>query len=187
MATPSTLEILLAAHRAELVAFVARRAGAGVSAEDVVQQVALQALAQTAQLRDARSGRAWLFRIARNVLADQYRAPASRLPALGAESATSQPDEAFACGCVLANLRHLSPEHTAILNRVVFDGASIPEVARALGISANAATVRVHRAREGLKRRLRAHCGTESVRACLDCICVERGCCGLPRRQTTQA
>ena len=174
---PSLVEGLLVRHRAELVAFVARRAVRGVSAADVLQQVAVRALAQAGQLRDARAGRAWLFRIARNVLADQYRATASRTLALGGDPPASATDE-FACACVLTNLRQLSPEHTAILNRVVVEGASIPEAARELGISSNAATVRVHRAREALKRRLRAHCGTESVRACLDCICGERGCCG---------
>jgi len=171
------LAALLVAHRAELLAFVERRASGHVSAEDVVQKVALRALRGAHQLRHAHSGRAWLFKITRHVLAEEFRgSQPSSASALGTDAATETIPE-FGCGCVAANVQHLRPDHAAILTQVAVDGVSLIEVASELGISVNAATVRLHRARGALKERLRSHCGTTSLRACLDCACVERSCC----------
>jgi RNA polymerase sigma-70 factor, ECF subfamily len=54
--------------RAELLAFL-RRAGAGAEAEDLVQETFLRALRQP----PGRSARAWLYRVALNLLRDQRR------------------------------------------------------------------------------------------------------------------
>src|SRR5688572_25534134 len=67
------LDSLVRQHRSELVAFVRRRAGHLVDPDDVVQQAVVRALARVDQLRDAAHGRAWLFRIVRNVLIDELR------------------------------------------------------------------------------------------------------------------
>jgi RNA polymerase sigma-70 factor (ECF subfamily) len=174
-AAPS-IETLLAAHRDELVAFVERRLGSRAVADDVVQQAAVRALVAANELRDARSGRAWLFRITRRLVADHLR---SRLDAPLLDELASEDDDTaeFGCACVLANLEHLKPEFAHILRRVVFETAPLSAVASELGITVNAATVRLSRARTALKERLRAHCGTNSLRACLTCTCEERGCC----------
>jgi len=171
------VKALLVAHRDELIAFAVRRAGGKQAAEDVVQLAALRALASAAQLRDPQAGRAWLFRITRSVLAEQYRRRHVAASSASTSDGSPERDEVFGCRCVLANLKRCKPEHAEILGRVVVDGVSIASAAGELGITVNAATVRVHRARESLKQRLRAHCGTDSLRACLDCSCAERGCC----------
>src|SRR5262245_8898462 len=54
--------------RAELLSFL-RRAGAGSEAEDLVQETFLRALKQP----PGRSARAWLYRVALNLLRDQRR------------------------------------------------------------------------------------------------------------------
>lgn len=176
----SVVDVLLAAHREELIAFVTRRVDDQLVAEDIVQQTALRAVANACQLRDPSAGRAWLFRITRTILAEHYRRRRSTESLRRAADEAVDHDEVFACSCVLANLKSLKPEYAEILSRVVLDGVPITNAAGELGISANAATVRVHRAREALKTRLREHCGTDSLRACLDCSCAERGCCTEP-------
>lgn len=176
MNTPAaSVETLFAAHRGELVAFAERRLGSHALAEDVVQQAALRALGGVEALRDPQSGRAWLFTIVRRLLVDHFR---TRLEAKLTREPEAEVDAAdFGCSCVLANVAQLKPEFAHVLRRVVFEEAPLATVATELGLSTNAATVRLSRARAALRDQLRAHCGTESLQACLDCACDERGCC----------
>lgn len=51
------------------------------------------------------------------------------------------------------------------------EGASVAEAAARLGITPGNAAVRVHRARQALKQRLEAACGTCTEHGCLDCSC----------------
>ena len=69
----------------------------------------------------------------------------------------------------------MSATHQEILRRVDLGEESLTAVAAELGISPNTAAVRLHRARKGLSEALLAHCGTSSLRACLDCGCEEAG------------
>jgi len=78
---------------------------------------------------------------------------------------------------VVAQVEALPPAQAALLERVIIEGANVAELATELGITRNNAWVRLHRARQALKARLKDHCGTDSLRQCLDCGCVERGCC----------
>ena len=71
----------------------------------------------------------------------------------------------------------LKPEYTEILRRVVLDGAPLPGVAAELGLTTNNASVRLHRARAALRKRMAEHCGTLRARSCTECGCAERGCC----------
>jgi len=170
---------LLELHARELREFVQRRAGALASADDVVQQVAARALDRAAQLHAPERGRAWLFRIARNVLADELRARRRAALPLREEGVQAEPSEpgGQSCRCVLAQVETLKPAYAQLLERTVLQGVPVKRVAAELGITANNAMVRLHRARAALRAQLRAHCGTESIAACLDCICDERGCC----------
>jgi RNA polymerase sigma-70 factor, ECF subfamily len=174
----ATMNWLLAEHRAELLSFVRARVREPVAAEDVVQQVAAKALTHTEQLRDSSSGRAWLFRITRNVLADELsRTRPSPLELNDDRIVARDESTAKRCGCVLVLAKTLKPEYSSILNLVFVEGMSVSEAANDLGIASNSATVRLHRARRALRRRLHEHCGTNSLRECADCGCEERGCC----------
>ena len=176
---PSALvERLLAQHRIELLAFVRSRGRGRVVAEDVVQQVAVQALNNAERLRDPSSGRAWLFRITRNVLADELRRPRPiEVEIIDDQLADEVDDEGERCACVLTVVQGLKPEYSSLLARVVVEDQPVSDVAKALGITANNAMVRLHRARTALKQRLIDHCGTDSLRACLNCACDENGSC----------
>jgi RNA polymerase sigma-70 factor (ECF subfamily) len=177
--TSSIVESLLAAHRATLGVFAERRLGSRAAAEDVVQQASVRALGRADQLRDAGAGRAWLFQITRRLVVDQLREQAVR----NARSESAVPlrgwqDAEFGCACVIANLHRLPDADAHLLRRSIIDGASAAVLAPELGVSTNAAAVRLSRARAALRDQLRKHCGTASLRECIDCACNTRGCCG---------
>jgi RNA polymerase sigma-70 factor (ECF subfamily) len=167
-AVPEALE----ERREELVAFARRRVGE--RAEDVVQDAAVRALRSADQLAQPEAARAWLFSIVRHLSSE----PAGRVMEEVSESVpverTEPPDS---CDCVMKQVEALPTSHAELLRRVTVEGAPVNELAKELGITPNALWVRLHRAREALKTQLEKHCGTTSFRACLDCGCLERGCC----------
>lgn len=174
----TVVESLIRSLRAELTAFVRKRAGHLIDPDDVVQEASIRALAHIDQLRDPARGRAWLFRIVRNVLADDLRRLGVPVREVKEEDIASVVDEpSNPCRCALTLAKSLKPEYSDILERVVVDDAPIVAVATDLGVTPNNATVRLHRARRALREVLEEHCGTVSLRACMSCVCDERGCC----------
>lgn len=159
-------------RREELVAFARRRVGE--RAEDVVQDAAVRALRHAEQLSDPAAARAWLFSIVRHLSSEAPGRVSEEVP----ENVTAENDDApDSCNCVMKQVEALPKPHADLLQRVTVDGAQISELARELGVTPNALWVRLHRAREALKTQLKQHCGTESFKSCLDCGCLERGCC----------
>lgn len=188
-AARAVVSALLETHRAELLAFARRRLESAQSAEELVQQVALKAMGAAQSLKDPAAGRAWLYRITRNALADVYaRRPQAKI---SLDLASAQGDELMArhgqvaqmalpeqiCRCVLTQTGTLKAEYQHMLQQVVLEGRAVTEVAQEMGITANNAAVRLHRARAALKKKLVSHCGTESLLHCMDCVCDERRCC----------
>jgi RNA polymerase sigma factor (sigma-70 family) len=168
----------LARNREALVAFVRKRAGHLVDPEDVVQQAAVRALARADDLRDPARARAWLYRIVRNVMADELRALGLPVHTTDADELSSpEPDTAETCRCSLALVGKLKPEYATLLERVVMQETPITELAPELGVTPNNAMVRLHRARRALRTLMSEHCGTTTGRECSSCECQERGCC----------
>lgn len=169
----SPIEAVIEQTRSEVLGFVRRRAGHLVSPEDVLQRAALRAWTHQTQLRDPRRARAWLFRIVRNVLVEELR----RLtPAIEAAQDDVTAEAAEVCRCALALAKSLKPEYSAILERVIVDETPVSALAPELGLTPNAATVRLHRARVALRVLVNAHCETDSLRDSFSCVCDERAC-----------
>jgi len=167
----------IADQRDRLLALVRRHAGPTVDADEVVQAAAERALARSEQLRDADRVEAWIARIARNAAIDELRRRNSAFIPLHDIELPAHEDHDVDCGCVLVQAAALKPEYALILKRVDIDGAAVTEIARELGLTANNAMVRLHRARKALRVAMVAHCGTASVQSCAQCGCRERGCC----------
>jgi DNA-directed RNA polymerase specialized sigma24 family protein len=74
-----------------------------------------------------------------------------------------------------AVLHRLKPEYADIVRAVELDERSIAHVANERGLTTNNATVRLHRARAALRRRLVEVCGACSEHGCLDCTCRRAG------------
>jgi RNA polymerase sigma factor (sigma-70 family) len=164
-------------QRPQLLALIRRRGGATAEAEDILQIAIERALTRSAQLRDPDRAEAWVARILRNVLIDELRKRREvNVSVDDLELATNAP-EGFDCDCVLAQITELKPEYAELLRRVIIDGATITHVAVELGMTANNAMVRLHRARKALRAQLESHCGTTSASMCADCGCRERRCC----------
>lgn len=69
----------------------------------------------------------------------------------------------------------LKDEYAGILRAVEMEGASVGDVAARLDITPRNAAVRLHRARQALRKRLETTCGTCTEHGCLDCSCSGSG------------
>jgi RNA polymerase sigma-70 factor (ECF subfamily) len=164
------------AERARYVDFLRRRVGP--DAEDVYQQSLLKAIERAGAVRDPAQATAWFWRVVRNAVADHHAARVSRdarHAALGASEEATPDEAAAACACALGLLPKLPPAYGEMLQRVDVDDERVVDVARDLGISADNAAVRLHRARKALRERLQGCCKASSMRACFECTCADEG------------
>ncbi|MGV8895914.1 MAG: RNA polymerase sigma factor [Rhodoglobus sp.] len=102
----------------------------------------------------------WLYRIAANVVANHRRKQASGMALLASlrpsDSAPSA-EEIVAADATLASAwGQLRPAEREVLALALVEDLAPAELAVALGVSVNAATIRVHRARTKLARLLAA-------------------------------
>ena len=151
------------AHRAALHRFVRRRVDDDATADDVVQDVALRALANQGALRDPASVRQWLYRITRNAIADHYRArrPHDPLPAdLAADDEPASARRELSA-CLRPLVDALPAPYRDAVRLSELDGLTQRETAARLGIGLSGAKSRVQRARAMLREGLLACCRVE--------------------------
>lgn len=172
------MEVLLA-ERDAFVRFVRARVESDAAAEEIVQSAFLRSLEHQGELRDGESATAWFYRILRNAVVDHYR----RRDAAGraAERVAAEMPEAIdevpadernrVCACVRALASSLKPEYAGMLEKVDVEGRSLGDVAEEEGITTNNATVRLHRARQALKKRVEDTCKSCAAHGCVDCTC----------------
>ena len=167
---------LLAENHGRFLDFLRRRVDSETVAEDILQDAYAKSLQKIDQVENDDSVVAWFYQLLRNAIADHYRK-------LGVErkahevferegEPTFEPElRQNICTCVSAVLPTLKPEYAAIVDAVELGERPIAEVAAEAGVTANNATVRLHRARVALRRRLVEVCGACSTHGCLDCTC----------------
>jgi RNA polymerase sigma factor (sigma-70 family) len=176
---PTRVAQILAENHARFLRFLERRVGGRELAEEILQDAFVRGLSHAGEIEDSESAVAWFYRLLRNALVDHYRRRDSERRAL--EAAAAQPAEPAAspddelmttvCACVDSMLATLKPDYADAIRRVDMHGESVSDFAHGQGITANNAAVRVHRARQALRRRLEESCGTCAEHACLDCSC----------------
>jgi len=176
-ATPDALRVLLDNH-SRFLAFLERRVGSRDDAEDILQDAFARSLERAPPMEDTTSAITWFYRVLRNALTDHYRRQDSRGRAtdrLAAETESStEADtelEAVVCACVMGLLETLKPEYGTALRRVELESASVRSYAEEVGITPGNAGVRLHRAREALRKQLVRCCGVCQEHGCLDCAC----------------
>lgn len=164
-------------HR-KFLAFVEKRVGDRALAEDILQDAFVKSLEKQDAVRDETSAVAWFYQLLRNSIIDQYRRRETRSKALEAlavelKDAVEPPPELrdAICGCVSEIAATLKPEYAEAIRRVDLDETPLQTFATEAGITTNNAAVRVFRAREALRKQVKAACGTCAEHGCVECTC----------------
>jgi len=164
--------------RQKFLGFLTKRISSREQAEDILQSAFVRAIKHGGEIRDEESAVAWFYRMLRNAVIDEYRRGAfsdSALEKLAREMEDAHvppPDiRDEVCQCVSAILKDLKPEYREALELVDIEEASLADLAQKTGISANNAAVRVHRAREALRKQVKLTCGVCATHGCVDCRC----------------
>mgnify|MGYP001266357337 CR=1 FL=1 len=174
MPTEATTEEVWARFHASLTRFVSRRVKRPVDVDDIVQQVFVRVHVGLPRLRDQDRVHAWIFRTARNAIADYYRAPGARREiavgdlgdvdaAAGVPVGADEDTGAMAelSRCLEPLLAGIPARDVAILNLIEVEGLSQAAAARQAGISLSGMKSRVQRARARLRDAVEDCCRVE--------------------------
>lgn len=158
--TPSCITRAWAAHEAELRRWLRARLRDPADADDLMQELFIKALRQGARFCDVRNARAWLFEVARNLLADSLRVARDtvELPETLIDETEELPAVDALTACLPAVLAELSDADRDIITRCDLEGLPQADYAAQHGLSLSAAKSRVQRARERLRARLAEAC-----------------------------
>jgi RNA polymerase sigma factor (sigma-70 family) len=161
---PDALERFYREHVEAVQRFVARRVDDPYLAADLTADVFVAAIESARSYsRNRGAPVAWLFGIARNVVAGEHRRNAKELRAAARFRGQELVDEEDLVALheridaesrsrsLYKELLRLSAGERAVLELVALDGLTVGEAARALGIGPVAARVRLHRARRLLQ------------------------------------
>jgi RNA polymerase sigma-70 factor (ECF subfamily) len=200
MTTPIETERVWHQLHEALVIFVRRRVSSDQDAEDIVQDVFVRIHTQLGTLRHTESMHAWVYKIARNAIADHYRGRARTEHMV--EAARIQVDDGGPVGDAEA-LAEPSPELDSCLNELIGElpqsyadalrmtelgDMTQQEAATSLGLSVSGMKSRVQRGRRQLEVLLGQCCHFELDRrkgiidyepleggGCADCDCRSDG------------
>lgn len=174
---------LVETHR-DLLAFLQRRLRNREEAEEVLQRFSVRALERAAELRDVRTVRGWLGRILATTIVDHQRRAirhrrreiAMEQEALERANHAIEPDsevDGVICDCLHKLLPTLKPDYADVIWRADILGEPRDRIAASLGTTLNNVTVRLHRGRQALRKRLEEMCLTCPEHGFLDCRCDE--------------
>ena len=166
MLTETELVPIYREHTAPLYAFVSRRVGGDRGlAEDIVQDAWLRAIAVWPRRGAPDHPRAWLIRVARNLLVSHFRRrrPVPVDPAeLELEDDSYCPETPWAAALVSWGLARLRKQQAQLLEAFYFDGKSTREIAQEYGLSERSVEGRLRRARQNLEKRLRPYVSSDA-------------------------
>ena len=157
--------------------FARAQLGDGELARDAVQDSLLKAVTAEHQPVETEAVR-WFYRILRRTIIDLHRRRGARERALARYEADATPDAdetRVLCACFERLLPELPEQYRDLIRRVDLQGNSPTTLAAERGVTANALTVQLHRARRRLRKLLEATCRVCATHGCLDCTCGEAG------------
>jgi RNA polymerase sigma-70 factor (ECF subfamily) len=143
--------------------FLRARIASAADADDLLQEVFLRIHRRLPELRETAKLQGWVYRIARNAVIDHYRAKRPHVP-FAEEADPLDPvgrDAVDLTPALRRFLGELPAEMRDPLIRYEFQGESLDDVARALGLSLTATKSRVRRARLQLREMLDRCCRFE--------------------------
>lgn len=168
---PGPTELAWSEFHRRLRAFVAPRVRDLADAEDIVQQVFLRMHQNLGRLRSADGVGPWLYRTARNAIADHYRAPTRRHEEAAGDTRETDPrtsrpsdvdEDPMGASCATACLRpmvdRLPEPYRRAIEKVELEGMTQVRASLAEGLSLSGMKARVQRARQRLKAMLLERC-----------------------------
>ncbi len=145
-------------HAAALWGYCLRLTGNDrARSEDVVQETLLRAWRGLPSLDESRgSVRAWLFKVARNIVIDDWRTKRARSEISVAEvpegaGQSDRTDQVLLSWVVAEALTRLSAEHRAVLLECYYRGRSVAEASERLGVPPGTVKSRTHYALRALR------------------------------------
>ena len=148
-----------------LRAFTLSRVSDPDDADDILQDVFVKLHTRIDTLRDEDRLAAWLYQIARNTIADHYRARGQTIAVPDTLAVEDEPFESDASGRIAASLKTmvagLPDRYREAVTLSELEGLPQHEVARRLGLSLSGAKSRVQRGRGMLREALLDCCHFE--------------------------
>jgi len=163
-------------HHEKFLNFLSARVEDRATAEDILQAAYIKAIEHGSEIRQEETTVAWFYRILRNGITDHYRKRSARMKAhdsFAAEAPVSYEEEITqtACACIGEVIRDLKSEYRRAIEEVDLGGMTVEAFAVSQKTSANNASVRLHRARKSVAKKLTTVCGACAEHKCLDCTC----------------
>jgi RNA polymerase sigma factor (sigma-70 family) len=180
------VEAALTQNNRAFLQFLLRRLGDPDDAKDVFQNFCLRVVNASDTVRQTDSMVAWLYSVLRSTLTDHYRSEGARRrrEAHYAREQIVLSDDPVAidkeleeaiCGCFYGLLPALRSEYAEILRRIDLVGEPRKKVASDLGVSVANVRVRLHRARQALRKSLGGSCGSCCRHGFRECNCASTG------------
>ena len=181
--------------RGAIRAFVLSRVKDPPLADDITQETLLRLTQRLPTLRDAERFDAWVFQIARNAVADHFRAAKESEPfdeethaqksEPGAHEPLANEDERLrraVAGYVRSVVENLPQPYREALQLTEFEKLSQVDLASKIGLSVSAAKSRVQRARTLLREEMQRCCRweTDGYGTVLDLRPKSADCCDRP-------
>ena len=157
-----TFQILYRRTASPLRAYVVRVLGSATPADDIVQDAFLRLLRTPPATRDPGELRAFLFRIASNLIHDHWRVQRRERDASdrhAGDRETAGPDLALRLDMVRV-FEQLRPQQRQMMWLAYVEGSDHREIAAALGLRERSVRVLLHRARRKLAAHIKATSGT---------------------------
>lgn len=122
-------------------------------AEDAVQEVFLRLLTQLPRFRDGEHERAWLIRTTIHRASDLRKVAANRTLPLEEADVVAMPEEAESSP-ILSAVQALPEKYSTVIHLYYYEGYTIKEIAKLLGLPTPTVGTRLSRGREKLRKLL---------------------------------
>jgi len=173
---PSPLIKTFLHHRMKFLRFLRARVDQSEIALEMVQDLFIKIVEKGHTVQSEKHFLAWCYQVLRHSIQDYYRHQQVKRRALQGyrndlTQKTEPREQANLCPCMNTLLPTLKPEYAKALVQVMIQEESLDHFAKQEHVTINHATVRLHRARQSLRKKLLHHCGACAKTGCLDCTC----------------
>ena len=151
-ASDETISRIVETYGSMLLRLACTRLDDPADAEDIAQEVFLKLLTARPLFRDSEHEKAWLIRTTLHRASDLRRSSARRNVPLEEAAQAAAPQ---AGSELLTAVRALPEPYSAVIHLYYYEGYSIKEIAKLLGVPAPTVGTRLARGRERLRRLLK--------------------------------